>query len=1655
MIAVPSLATLSDHPMNATLRGALAALLAVLSPLASAAPGDVDATFNPNANGAVFSTAVQPDGKIVIGGDFTIVGGVARNRIARLNADGTLAPAFNPNANGRVSSAAVQADGKIVIGGQFTTVGGVTRRRIARLNADGTLDPAFNPNANSEVFSTAVQADGRILIWGAFSTVGGQARAHITRLNADGTLDPTFNANTTSHVYSATVQTDGRIVIGGLFGNVNDVSRAYIARLNADGTLDAAFNPNVGVSLSNEVYSTAVQADGKIVIGGEFTIVGGVTRNNFARLNADGTLDAAFNPNANGIVWSTTVQADGKILIGGLFTTVGGVTRNRIARLNADGTLDPAFNPNAGGDVYSTAVQANGKIVIGTNTSIVGGVTRNGIARLENDPATQTLTVLSANRIQWLRGGASPEIGQVTFELSTDGGANWSPLGSGTRIAGGWERTGLSLPSSGFIRARGRTVSGIYGGSFGIVEVQVPYPTTPPTVSTGSPTDVTPSTATLSGTVNPGSLATSAYFEYGLTAAYGNTTAVQDVGSGSSVVAVSEAISGLQVVSTYHFRMVGTNAGGTAFGADQTFTTGGRPPLAVTNGASSVTASGAMLNATVTPRDTATSVVFEWGATTSYGNTTSVQNLVPSTTAQAVGAALSGLSPLTLIHYRVVATNADGSAIGADATFTTLPLAPEVSGLVAANVTNTGATLQVQVNPNKAATTGYFQYGTTTGYGSQTAVLDAGSGSVAGTVSVLLTGLSTSNTYHYRFVAVNAGGTTVSGDATFFTVNAGNFAPAVATGSASMIGTDTATLNGAVNPNGGATTTYFEYGTTTGYGTRAPVPDLDIGGGTSALGLSELVAGLLPNTLYHFRIVATNSQGTTPGSDSIFTTKPLPPVATTSAATGVGFASAMLTGTVNANGAATSGYFEWGTTTSYGNQTPGQNLGNGSSAGAVSAAIGGLAANATYHYRLVATNPGGTSLGDDVAFTTTSPPPAVTTTAPVNVTTSGATLRGTVNPNGAATNAYFEWSTAQDFSGATTTATQSVGSGNADAPITQAITGLTPATQYFYRIVATNLSGTNRGLPASFTAVPLPAGVTTGNATSITSTSATLSGTVDTKGVSGTAIFEYGETTAYDQSVSVQGAITGAGPQTVSVAISGLSSAKTYHFRLVANTDGGRSEGSDATFTTTDSAAPVAVPDTIFHTGQVVFEPLLNDADADDGDVAGLAIAPPLDVAGLRGTTTISDDGKRITYTVDSPDAVAAFRYRARDAHGTVSNPGIVTLVHYRPYAGHYQPAQAGLVPQSIPVGSRRAVAIAIGLDEAGKFKTGSSFYVFKDGSGLGGQKLEGSFGTYGRAKADFTNPDGALTRLDLALSGNPADRRITGSISITDADGTFTAALDLPVAGQAPRATSGKSVAFIDPPNAAAASAARSRSLVAIPGDGFLTMTVGKDRRRGARFVGRLPDAQPFSAGDRNPDGATYRLATSRLYQRAGKSHGTLAGSVDAVEAGGVPLGLVAELDWDKAPDPDSTYYRDGIAASLIIDGIPYPKPARNELIPIGLSPGLLNATLRLSDGNLTDGALPDVRDVLLSIFPTRAVIAGYVPGTTGSEIDLTQMKLTLVPKSGLFSGRFIHPATQKPVKFQGAFKPAFGDVPGEGRGSFAGQTESGSVRITVNDSN
>ena len=305
----------------------------------------------------------------------------------------------------------------------------------------------------------------------------GQPSGFLGRLNADGSFDTNFNNVLPDNTVNTLVlQPDGRILIGGYFTSLGQVATKYLARLNADGSLDQTFK----AAANSWVYSLALQSDSRILAAGVFTQLDGQNRNCLARLNTNGTLDTTFNPAPNDIVYSMSVQADGNVLIGGKFTMVAGQPRSYLARVEANGVLDGFFNPGANGTVQTLCLQSDGKVLAGGSFTSLGGLARSYLGRVSNsDPVVDSLTFTGAN-INWLRGGTEPEVWYTTFDTSTNG-TNWVALGTGTRTAGGWQLTGLSLPVSNNIRARGYLAGGGIANWF----VQTLFPTistTPPVI---------------------------------------------------------------------------------------------------------------------------------------------------------------------------------------------------------------------------------------------------------------------------------------------------------------------------------------------------------------------------------------------------------------------------------------------------------------------------------------------------------------------------------------------------------------------------------------------------------------------------------------------------------------------------------------------------------------------------------------------------------------------------------------------------------------------------------------------------------------------------------------------------------------------------------------------------------------------------------------------------------------------------------------------------------------------------------------------------------------------------------------------------------------------------------------------------------------------
>jgi uncharacterized delta-60 repeat protein len=370
------------------------------------ADGSKDTSFisGTGFNNGISALALQNDGKIIIGGSFTTYKEFNDMFIIRLNADGSKNINFN-NGNGfsgkNVTSISLQSDGKILIGGTFFSYQGITKNGICRLNTNGSIDNSFISGtgffksfdiytANEpSIFCMKVQTDGKILIGGSFNTYNGILQNNIIRLNTDGSVDSSFNIGIgfDSAVLSIVIQNDSKIIVGGNFTSYKGITENFIIRLNSDGSKDTTFNSGTG--FNSQTSTIAIQTDGKILIGGNFTSYNGLTENRIIRLNSDGSKDTTFN-SVTGFNFKTStiaIQTDGKILVGGNFTSYSGITENFIIRLNSDGSKDTTFNSGTGFSLPTNtiAIQTDGKILIGGAFRFYNGVPENSIIRLNAD----------------------------------------------------------------------------------------------------------------------------------------------------------------------------------------------------------------------------------------------------------------------------------------------------------------------------------------------------------------------------------------------------------------------------------------------------------------------------------------------------------------------------------------------------------------------------------------------------------------------------------------------------------------------------------------------------------------------------------------------------------------------------------------------------------------------------------------------------------------------------------------------------------------------------------------------------------------------------------------------------------------------------------------------------------------------------------------------------------------------------------------------------------------------------------------------------------------------------------------------------------------------------------------------------------------------
>jgi uncharacterized delta-60 repeat protein len=410
--------------------------------------GTLDPTLVPGIgpNASVTGSCLMPNGKIVLVGDFTSYQGVSQNYVTRINSDGSIDPTFNigTGALGAVFTCASQPDGKVLIGGNFTNFNGTVINRIARLNPDGSVDATFNIGTGATggvVYAIAVQPDGKIVVGGMFIAFNGTPVNRIVRLNSNGTLDAAFvaNASIDGPIRDFALESDGKIVVAGNFSSCNGVARKAVAKLNADGTLFTGFDPGVGPS-GGMIRSVSVHSNGKVVVGGDFFLWNNLPSGYFMQLNANGTPDNGFNlgDGFGNFVFTTAIQPDGKILVGGMFNSLSGIPTNYLTRLNLDGSIDNTWNiagTGAGNEVYTSTLQPDGKVIIGGYFGAYNGVSRNYVARLS---LCGTLSIAGT-------------VTNTTCFSGADGAINVTPSGGSSPYSYNWgggitseDRTGLS-----------------------------------------------------------------------------------------------------------------------------------------------------------------------------------------------------------------------------------------------------------------------------------------------------------------------------------------------------------------------------------------------------------------------------------------------------------------------------------------------------------------------------------------------------------------------------------------------------------------------------------------------------------------------------------------------------------------------------------------------------------------------------------------------------------------------------------------------------------------------------------------------------------------------------------------------------------------------------------------------------------------------------------------------------------------------------------------------------------------------------------------------------------------------------------------------------------------------------------------------------------
>ena len=467
-------------------------------------------TFPKVNDGTVLISIPDGQGGWYIGGTFSKINNLTRNKIAHTLQNGSVDPNFNPSFSGvGVNSLYLDSTRNLLyVGGEFSSIGGQTRNNLAGITTSTGIATSWNPNVtgNDGSYTPIVNAiafdsaNGLIYIGGLFTSVGGQSRQRIAAINTTTGLatgwNPNISDNTPSIKALSLNSASGVLYAAGLFNFVGAQPRKNIAAIDISTGLATSWDPGANYT----VFTLALDsASGLLYTGGQFSVIGGQSRARIAAISTATGLATNWNPSANGDVFTISQDsAKNLVYIGGKFTSAGGQSRNEIAAIDTTTDLATSWNPGANDEVHTLALNPNRDVIyVGGWFSSVGGKIRNHIAAIDN--ATGQLTdwnpdansginvmAMDPTRNQiYVAGGFTSIGGQPRFLFAT--------IDTTTGLATNWD-VKVDLGVASMVLDQARHILYI-GGQFNTVDSQPRYRIASLDVETKQLTDWNPGTS--------------------------------------------------------------------------------------------------------------------------------------------------------------------------------------------------------------------------------------------------------------------------------------------------------------------------------------------------------------------------------------------------------------------------------------------------------------------------------------------------------------------------------------------------------------------------------------------------------------------------------------------------------------------------------------------------------------------------------------------------------------------------------------------------------------------------------------------------------------------------------------------------------------------------------------------------------------------------------------------------------------------------------------------------------------------------------------------------------------------------------------------------------------------------------------------------------